>query len=70
MIAGNKAKKYDTTILFDYKATLQQSWGLPKDNYTVVILDKNRICRGIYEGRIPETDNKKIIDMIIALTKE
>jgi predicted transcriptional regulator len=70
MIAGNKAKKYDTTILFDYKATLQKEWGLPKDNYTVIILDKNRICRAIFEGHIPEADNQKIIDQIIALTKE
>jgi predicted transcriptional regulator len=70
MIAGNKAKKYDTTILFDYKATLQTRWGLPKDNYTVVILDKNRVCRYIFEGHIPETENKKIVDQIIALTKE
>jgi predicted transcriptional regulator len=70
MIAGNKAKKYDTTILFDYKAILQTEWGLPKDNYTVVILDKNRICRYIFEGHIPETEHKKIVDQIIALTKE
>jgi predicted transcriptional regulator len=70
MIAGNKAKKYDTTILFDYKATLQKEWGLPKDNYTVVILDKNRICRALYKGAIPESENQKIVDLIIALTKE
>jgi len=70
MIAGNKAKKYETTILFDYKATLQNIWGLPKDNYTVVILDKNRICRAIYKGHIPESDNQKIVDQIIALSKE
>jgi predicted transcriptional regulator len=70
IIAGNKAKKYDTTILFDYKATLQKEWGLPKDNYTVVILDKNRICRYIFKGHIPETENQKIVDQIIALTKE
>jgi len=70
MIAGNKAKKYDTTILFDYKATLQKEWGLPKDNYTIVIIDKHRICRAIFEGHIPEADNKKIVDQIIALTKE
>jgi predicted transcriptional regulator len=70
MIAGNKAKKYDTTILFDYKAVLQAEWDLPKDNYTVVILDKNRICRGIYKGHIPEADNQKIVDLIISLTKE
>lgn len=70
MIAGNKAKKYDTTILFDYKGTLQQLWGMPKDNYSVVILDKNRICRAVYYGKIPESENAKIINLIIELTKE
>lgn len=70
MIAGNKAKKYDTTILFDYSATLQKEWGMPKDNYTVVILDKNRVCRALYKGHIPESENEKIVAQIIALTKE
>ncbi len=70
LIAGNKAKKYDTTILFDYKGTLQQSWGLPRDSYSVVILDKNRICRAIYKGKIPESENQKVIDLIVQLTKE
>jgi predicted transcriptional regulator len=69
-IAGNKAKKFNTTILFDYDAKLQNLWGLPEDNYTVVILDKNRICRAIYKGKIPESDNEKIIQMILTLTKE
>ncbi|MDY0098437.1 MAG: YtfJ family protein [Bacteroidales bacterium] len=70
MIAGNKAKKYDTTILFDYKGTLQDIWGLPKDSYSVVILDKNRVCRAIYKGKIPESEHEKIIQLIIDLTKE
>ncbi len=70
LIAGNKAKKYDTTILFDYKGTLQDIWGLPKDSYTVVILDKKRICRAIYKGKIPESENQKIIQLIIELTQE
>ena len=69
-IAGKKAKKYDTTILFDYEATLQKNWGLPEDNYTVVILDKNRVCRALYKGHIPESENAKIVEQIIALTKE
>jgi uncharacterized protein len=69
-IAGKKAKKYDTTILFDYDATLQKNWGLPEDNYTVVILDKNRVCRALYKGHIPEAENAKIVQMIIGLTKE
>lgn len=69
-IAGNKAKKYKTTILFDYKGTLQEVWGLPRDSYSVVILDKNRVCRYVYSGKIPESENEKIIQMIIGLTKE
>ncbi len=70
IIAGNKAKKYDTTILFDYDATLQKEWGLPKDSYSVVIVDKNRIVRAIYKGKIPESENEKIVQLIIGLTKE
>ncbi|MBA4322546.1 MAG: hypothetical protein C0408_06980 [Odoribacter sp.] len=69
-IAGNKAKKFDTTILFDYSATLQNLWGLPKDNYTVVILDKNRVCKALYKGKIPDADIEKNIQLIIQLTKE
>jgi len=69
-IAGNKAKKFNTTILFDYDAKLQSLWGLPEDNYSVVILDKNRVCRYLAIGKIPATDNEKIIQMIIGLTKE
>lgn len=69
-IAGKKAKKYDTTILFDYDGTLQSSWGLPKDNYTIIIADKNRICRGVYAGKIEEAEFEKIVQLIIELTKQ
>jgi predicted transcriptional regulator len=70
MIAGKKAKKYDTTILFDYDGVLQDKWGMPKDSYTVVIVDKNRVVRALYKGKIPEAENEKVIQLIIALTKE
>jgi len=70
IIAGNKAKKFDTTILFDYKGTLQTSWGMPKDNYNVVILDKNRICRYIYHGEVPAEEFENVIKLIIALGEE
>jgi len=69
-IAGKKAKKYDTTILFDYKGALQESWGMPKDSYTIVIVDKNRVVRGVYEGKIADADIPPIIEMIVNLTKE
>ncbi len=70
MIAGNKAKKYDTTILFDYDGTLQKSWGLPADNYSIVIVDKNRVCRAIYKGKVPDAEIEGIIQLIIKLTQE
>lgn len=69
-IAGKKAKKYDTTILFDYKGTLQELWGMPKDSYTIVIVDKNRVVRGVYEGKIADADIPPIIEMIVKLTNE
>ena len=70
VIAGNKAKKYGTTILFDYDATLQNIWGMPKDEYSVVILDKNRICRAIYTGKIPDSEIEKAIQLILELSNE
>lgn len=69
-IAGKKAKKFDTTILFDYDGMLQSQWGMPKDSYSVAILDKNRVCRALYTGKIPESDHEKIIQLILELTKE
>ena len=70
MIAGNKAKKFKTTILFDYDATLQKLWGLPKDSYSIVLLDKNRVCRALYKGKVPDSEIEKTIKLIIQLTKE
>jgi hypothetical protein len=70
IIAGNKAKKYKTVILFDYDASLQKLWGLPPDSYSIVILDKNRICRALYKGKVPDNEIEKTIQLIIQLTKE
>jgi predicted transcriptional regulator len=69
-IAGNKAKKFNTTILFDYDGTLQKSWGLPKDSYSIAIIDKKRVCRALYKGKMTEADYQKAIQLIIDLTKE
>lgn len=70
LIAGNKAKKYGTTILFDYDATLQKSWNLPKDSYSIVIIDKNRICRAIYKGEVKPEQYDKLIKLISDIQKE
>lgn len=70
MIAGNKAKKYDTTILFDYDGILHDTWGMPNDSYSIVIVDKNRIVRAVYEGKVPDAEVDSIIKMIVKLTQE
>ena len=70
MIARGKEKKYETTILFDYDASLREAWGVPADDYTVVIVDKSRVCRAIYSGEIPASEHEKIVQLIIELTKE
>ena len=70
LIAGKKAEKYETTILFDYDAILRNQWGLPEDSYSVIIVDKNRVVRALYKGKIPDSEISGIIKLIIELTKE
>ena len=66
-IAGNKARKFDSTILFDYDAKLRTSWGLKKNSYNVIILDKDRVCRAIVRGKITDEKQKELIQLIIDL---
>lgn len=70
MIAKRKEKKYGTTILFDTEGVLHEKWDAPMDSYTIVIADKNRICRALYKGRVPDDEVEDIIQLIIQLTKE
>ena len=64
-IAGAKAEKFNTTILFDYDAKLRGSWGLKKDSYNVIILDKDRVCRAIVRGKIDDKKQEELIQLII-----
>lgn len=66
-IAGNKAKKYKTVILFDTDAALRIAWGLTKDTANVVILDKDRICRAVVRGRVPDDRVADLVDLAISL---
>jgi predicted transcriptional regulator len=66
-IAGKKAKKYNTVILFDYDALLRNSWGLAEDTANVIILDKNRICRAIVRGRVPDDKINALVQLCIDL---
>jgi len=69
-IAGQKAKKYKTVILFDYDATLRKAWGLKKDTANVILLDKNQVCRAIVRGRVPDDQVQPLVQMAIDLQGE
>ncbi len=68
-IAGKKAKKYNTVILFDYDASLRKAWGLAEDTANVIVLDKERFCRAIVRGRVPDELVAKIVELVIDLQK-
>lgn len=69
-IAGKKAKKFNTVILFDYDATLRNAWGLEVDTANAILLDKNRIVRMIVRGKVPQSEVASIVQMAIDLQKE
>jgi predicted transcriptional regulator len=69
-IAGRKAKKYNTTILFDTDATLRNAWGLQKDTSNVVLLDKNRVCRAIVRGKVPADQVDQLVQLAVDLQSQ
>lgn len=69
-IAGRNAKKYNTTILFDYDSSLRNAWGLAKDTSNVILMDKNRVCKYIFRGRVPNEKVAEVVKLAIDLQKE
>jgi predicted transcriptional regulator len=69
-IAGKKAKKYNTTILFDYDAALRTAWGLTKDTANIILLDKARTCRAIIRGRVPDEQVATLVRLAIELQSQ
>ncbi|UCD31522.1 MAG: hypothetical protein JSW04_01555 [Desulfobacterales bacterium] len=69
-IAGKKAKKYKSTILFDYEATLRNAWGLGKDTANVIVLDKHRVCRAIVRSRVADDQVAALVQLAIDLQDE
>jgi predicted transcriptional regulator len=67
MIAGDKAKKYKTVILFDTDASLRTAWGLTKDTSNVILLDKDRVCRAIVRGRVPDDQVASLVQLAVDL---
>jgi len=69
-IAGAKAKKFDTTILFDYDAELRNAWGLKEDSYNIIFIGIDRKVKAVIKDQIPEEDIQKYIDLVIDLQNQ
>ena len=65
-IVKKKKKKYKTIILMDYDYTILDLWGMENDSSNVVVLDKERICRYLYKGKMPESEIPAVIQIIKA----
>jgi len=60
----DKQIKTGANILIDRDFTMVNLWGMKKDTSNFLILDKDRICRYVYKGKMSEQEVTKAIDII------
>lgn len=64
ILIKNKQEKTGALVLLDYDYTILNLWGLKNHSSEVVVLDKDRICRYIYSGKLPPEELIKMIQII------
>jgi predicted transcriptional regulator len=60
----SKQEKTGAVVLLDYDYTILNLWGLKNDSSEIVVLDKERICRYKYSGKLPPEELAKMIRII------
>jgi hypothetical protein len=60
----SKQEKTGAVVLLDYDYTILNLWGLKNDSSEIVVLDKERICRFKYSGKLPPEELVKMIQII------
>ncbi len=63
-VVKSKQQETGATILLDDNYIILNSWGLKNKVSNVVVLDKERICRYIYKGKLPADEVEKLINKI------
>lgn len=63
-IIKSKKEKTGAIILVDTNYTILNLWGLKNHSSNVVVLDKNRICRYIYKGKLSPAEVTRLIQII------
>jgi predicted transcriptional regulator len=63
-IIKSKQEETKATILIDPDYSLLNLWGLTKKTSNIILLDKERVCRYIYKGKVPAADIAKVIALV------
>jgi hypothetical protein len=63
-VIKNKQEKTGAVILLDDKYAILNLWGLKNHSSDLVVLDKDRICRYIYNGKLPKEEVIKAVNII------
>ena len=60
----SKQEKTGAVILLDYDYTILNLWGMKNDSSDVLVVDKERICRYVFKGKLPQEELVKMIQII------
>lgn len=63
-VIKSKQEKTGAVILLDYDSTILNQWGLQDNTSSLVILDKDRICRYVFNGKLPPSEVEKVLSII------
>jgi predicted transcriptional regulator len=63
-IIKSKQEETKAVILIDPDYAVLNLWGLTSKTSNIIMLDKQRVCRYIYKGKVPAADIEKIIALV------
>ena len=63
-IIKSKQEETKAVILVDPDYTVLNLWGLTRKTSNIVMLDKQRVCRYLFKGKVPSADVAKVIGLV------
>ncbi len=63
-VIKSRQEKTGSLILLDSDYNIIKAWGLKNYSSDIVVLDKEKICRYVYNGKLPPEEVEKLISVI------
>jgi predicted transcriptional regulator len=63
-IIKRKQDESKAIILIDPDYTVLNLWGLTRKTSNIIMLDKQRVCRYLFKGKVPAADVEKVIALV------